>query len=76
MMCNDEIETFVQNFAKRMKQLRLDNGFTEEAVADKLKMTKETYIRYETCKKDVRFSLICDLAEVYDILPSELLKGL
>ena len=76
LLNDQEVDGMVQRLVKRLKQIRLEHGWTEKEVAQKLNMTTKRYMSYELGTRDLDFLLICSIAEVYDILPSESLKGL
>ncbi|MCL2176462.1 MAG: helix-turn-helix domain-containing protein [Firmicutes bacterium] len=56
-----------QNFASRLKELRLKNGLTENQLARKLDLKKESILNYENGKQIPRLKIFlkfCDFFEV------------
>ena len=58
---------------KRLKELRLTNGFSQELVADALFMAQNTYSRIETGKTKMGLELLYRFADFYSVQPHELL---
>lgn len=60
--------------AKRLKELRKKNGFTQEEMAEKLEMDLRYYQRLESAKPNaVKIDTIDKIAKVLKISPSKLL---
>lgn len=51
----------------RIRDLREDNDMTQQEVADKLFIQREVYRRYETGTREIPFSLIIELAKLYEV---------
>ena len=52
-------------YLKRQKDLREDNDFTQQEIADVLKIKQQQYSLYETGKRDLPFELAIILAKFY-----------
>ena len=50
-------------YLKRLKDLREDNDFTQQEIADVLKIKQQQYSLYETGKRDLPFELAIILAK-------------
>lgn len=53
-------------YLKRLKDLREDNDFTQQEIADVLKIKQQQYSLYETGKRDLPFELAIILAKFYN----------
>ena len=53
-------------YLKRLKDLREDNDFTQQEIADVLKIKQQQYSLYETGKRDLPFELEIILAKFYN----------
>ena len=53
-------------YLKRLKDLREDNDFTQQEIADVLKIKQQQYSLYETGKRDLPFELAIVLAKFYN----------
>lgn len=63
-------------FGAKLKQLRNDAGLTQEELAAKLSLKKQTISQYEKGKREPRHSeTITKIAEVFGITTDELLGG-
>jgi transcriptional regulator with XRE-family HTH domain len=54
-------------YGKKLKQLRKIEGWTQEEVANKIGVSKQTYSHYENEKRRPGLDLIRELAEVYQV---------
>ena len=64
----------VKKFAKRLKQLRLERGLTQEEAALKCKLEYKYYQRYESTKpRDMRLSTLEKIANGFGVKPCDLL---
>lgn len=54
-------------FYKRIRNLREDNDYTQEYVADKLKINRVVYNRYENGIRDIPTELVLQLASIYNV---------
>lgn len=55
------------SYYKRLKELRVDNDYTQEQLVSILKMHKTTYTNYEQGKREIPFSLVIKLAKLYNV---------
>lgn len=55
----------IENF--RLKDLREDNFWTQNQVAQKLKIVRRTYAEYELQNNMIPINLLCDLAMLYQV---------
>lgn len=58
----------------RIKDLRIDNDFTQAQVAEKIGITQRKYSYLETEIQALTDELICRLAALYDVSADYLLK--
>lgn len=58
---------------RRLKELRLANGFSQEFVAEALYMAQNTYSRIETGRTKMGLDLLYRFADFYSVQPHELL---
>lgn len=59
----------------KLRELREKNGFTQELVAEKLKVTRSTYTYYETGKTNPSLENLRILAKLYNISIEDLLDN-
>lgn len=52
---------------KRLKDLREDNDYTQEYIAEKLKINRVVYNRYENGIRDIPTELVLELAKIYKV---------
>lgn len=57
----------MQNYGKRLKQARLNKGYTQVEIASKIGVPQQTWQRYETGKNDLKMSTIYAICKVLDI---------
>ncbi len=50
----------------RLKELRNENGYTQEYVAGYLNVKQNTYSQYEAGVNQIPISCLCKLAELYE----------
>lgn len=53
-------------YYKRLKDLREDNDYTQEVIAEKLKISRPQYSLYENGKRDIPVDLLSILAKLYN----------
>lgn len=53
-------------YYKRLKDLREDNDYTQEVIAEKLKISRPQYSLYESGKRDIPVDLLSILAKLYN----------
>lgn len=54
-------------YYKRIKNLREDNDYTQEFIAQKLKINRVVYNRYENGIRDIPTELVLQLAKIYNV---------
>ena len=59
--------------AKRLKELRLENGYTQMQLADKLHIKQQSYIRYEYGSGQPSLETLVELAKIYNVSTDYLL---
>ena len=62
----------MNNLGERLFKLRRDKKLSQEEVADKLNVTRQTISKWETDQSMPDFDKIVPLCELYDITPNEL----
>ena len=55
------------NIQLRLKELRLENGFTQQYVADFLNIKQNTYSQYENGDRQIPLDLLIKLSEFYNV---------
>lgn len=65
-MTYDKIPS-MHKFSKRLKELRIENGYTQKDVADKLGVNSVIYLRYEKAQRQPSFELLATIALIYDV---------
>ena len=51
---------------ERVKELRIDNDYTQEYIAAKTKMKQPQYARYESGNRDFPVDILVKLAKIYN----------
>lgn len=69
------MEEQLKEMGQRLAGLREIKGFTQQQMADNLKMTLEEYVAYEDGKKDFSFSFMYNVASMLEIDVFNLLSG-
>ncbi len=64
------METFCQDLAKMLRTIRLNCGYTQQAVAKNLGMDRSTYSYYEIGKTLPDIIVLKKLAVIFDIPPA------
>lgn len=54
------------NYTKRLYDLRIDNDYRQQDVAEYLKISKQAYGMYENGKREIPISALCKLADFYN----------
>ncbi len=54
-------------YYRRLKDLREDHDLTQNQLVEMLGMHKTTYTNYEQGKREIPFSLVIRLAEIYNV---------
>lgn len=60
-------------YQERIYNLRIDNDYTQEKIATVLKITKQTYGKYENGKLNMKIEDLIRLCEFYNISPEYIL---
>lgn len=53
-------------FAKRLKELRLDKGLTQQQLADILKVDRTTVMKWETGERETNFTMLVKIARFFE----------
>ncbi|KQS52793.1 MAG: XRE family transcriptional regulator [Flavobacteriaceae bacterium] len=64
----------IEKVLNRIKLERFKNGFSQEFVANELKISQSFYSRVESGKNSLTLDLLLKLAALFGIPPEELLK--
>ena len=67
-------KSLLQKLAKRIKELRKSNGFTQDDLAFKAGIARSTLGNIETAQNDVTFTKINQIAKAFDLTLSEFLN--
>ena len=51
---------------QRLAQLRKDAGYTQQQIADKMQMVRQSYARYEAGKFELNYQQIVTLCRLFD----------
>ncbi len=57
----------MNTFAKRFKQLRLSSGFSQQALAEKLKISKSSVNMYERGEREPGFETLESIADFFNV---------
>ena len=60
---------------KKLKSARIQKGFTQEAVAEKIQVSRQTISNWENEKSYPDIMSVVSLSDLYEISLDELLKG-
>ena len=60
-------ESLAKEFSVRLKQLRQKNKWTQQELAKKIQVTKETLYRYEKNQLPPSYDSVVRLAELFDV---------
>ena len=53
-------------FAKRLKELRIDKGLTQQQLADALKVDRTTVMKWELGERETNFTMLLKIADYFD----------
>ncbi len=67
-------KVLLRKFAKRIKELRIEKGFTQDDLSFKTGIARSTLGNIETAKNDVVFSKVKKLADAFDMTLAEFLN--
>ncbi|MBR2556244.1 MAG: helix-turn-helix transcriptional regulator [Aeriscardovia sp.] len=69
--------TFYEYVGAQIRQARIDKGYSQQKVADKIGISRGAYSQYETGKNTISMEIWFKLAEVLELNPDEIpLKAL
>ena len=69
--------TFYEYVGTQIRQARIDKGYSQQKVADKIGISRGAYSQYETGKNTISMEIWFKLAEVLELNPDEIpLKAL
>lgn len=72
---NAIVYNFFMSIAERIKKLRVENGDTQQTVADYLNVKQNTYSQYETGQRQLPLEALKQLARFFDV-SSDYILGL
>ncbi len=62
-------------FSDKLKSLRLERGWTQKDLAEKLGLAKSTVSLYEIAKREPNAEITIKIADIFGITVDELLRG-
>ena len=65
----------MKNFHNNLKQFRIEKGFTQEEVAEKIGLTRQAISGYESGKRQPGIDVLTKLAEIYEVSIESILYG-
>ena len=60
-------------FSKRLKELRLASGMTQQQVAEQLQIKQQSYARYEYGTGEPNLQTVVEIARIFDVSSDYLL---
>ena len=63
------------DLGEKLYELRKNKNLTQEEVAEKLNVTRQSVSKWETNQSTPDFDKILPLCELYEISPNDLIKG-
>ena len=57
----------MKNYCERLKELRKENSYTEQYVADYLEIDRSNYSKYELGKLELNIDMLIALAKLYKV---------
>ena len=67
-------KSLLEKLAKRIKELRKKNGFTQDELAFRANIERSTLGNIETAQTDVTLTKVNQIAKAFDLTISDLLK--
>ena len=67
-------KSLLEKLAKRIKELRKKNGFTQDELAFRANIERSTLGNTETAQNDVTLTNVNQIAKAFDLTISDLLK--
>ncbi len=55
------------HYYDRIRQLRESRGLTQGEIADMLHITRMAYNNYELGKREIPYTILIDIADLYDV---------
>ena len=52
------------DIGKKLKELRKENNYTQQNVADFLRVSRVVYNRYENNQREIPIEIVCNLADL------------
>jgi transcriptional regulator with XRE-family HTH domain len=68
------VKVFLSNFSKVIRELRLEKGFSQEAMAHEIGMSPSGYGKIERGETDLTISKIESIAQVFGLTASSLIS--
>ena len=56
-----------KKIAKRIRELRTENGYSQQKLAETINVNRLTYANYEQCKSEYRIDVLCRIAELFKV---------
>ena len=53
-------------FAKRLRELRIEKGLTQQQLADELKVDRTTVMKWEIGERETNFSMLVKIAKYFE----------
>ncbi|MCH5157215.1 MAG: helix-turn-helix transcriptional regulator [Clostridiales bacterium] len=63
----------MNNFARRLKELRTENNYTQNYVATRLGIRQQSYVRYENGSGEPSLGTLIAIAKLYNVSTDYLL---
>ena len=54
-------------FSKRLRELRLEKGLTQQQLADTLKVDRTTVLKWETEGREPSFAMVIQIARFFEV---------
>lgn len=67
-------KSLLEKLAKRIKELRKKNGFTQDELAFRANIERSTLGNIETAQNDITLTKVNQIAKAFDLTISDLLK--
>lgn len=67
-------KSLLEKLAKRIKELRKKNGYTQDELAFRANIERSTLGNIETAQNDVTLTKVNQIAKAFDLTISDLLK--
>ncbi len=60
-------------FSKRLKEIRIENGFTQQKIAEELGIKQQSYARYELGRGEPSLLTLVKIAKIFGVTTDYLL---